>query len=78
MLKPRKPRMGETPNSAAPSSRFTLQRMKTHCRKSSLTFGEFITRVYDAWGKRKAKGVVRLAVKAHLVEFRGQERFMIS
>ena len=41
-------------------------------------FGEFIAGAYDAWGKRKASGMVRLALQAHLIEFRGQHRFMIS
>jgi hypothetical protein len=52
--------------------------MKAHCRKKSLTFGEFIMAAYDAWGKRRARGIVSLAVNAHLVEFRGQRRFVIS
>jgi hypothetical protein len=51
--------------------------MKTNGRKKSLTFGEFITRVYDVWGQRKAGGIVQLAIKAHLFEFRGQQRLMI-
>ena len=33
--------------------------------------------VYDACGKQRAKGIVRLAVNAHLVEFRGHDRFVI-
>ena len=52
--------------------------MKTDSRKRCLTFGEFITRVYDAWGRRKARGIVRLAIKSRLIEFRGTERFVIS
>jgi hypothetical protein len=52
--------------------------MNTNCRKKSLTFGEFIARVYDVCGKRKARGIVRLAFKARWVEFRGQDRFVIS
>ena len=55
-----------------------LQTMKSNCRKKSLTFGEFIACVYDGCGKRKARGIVRLAFKAHLIEFRGQQRFVIS
>jgi hypothetical protein len=51
--------------------------MKTNCRKKSLTFGEFIAGVYDVCGKRKARGIVRLAVKAHWVAFRGQARFAL-
>ena len=51
--------------------------MRTNCRKRCLTFGEFIACVYDAWGKRKARGIVRLAVNAHLVTLRSQRRIMI-
>jgi hypothetical protein len=52
--------------------------MKTNCRKKGLTFGEFIASIYDAYGKSKAIGIVRLTVKAHWVEFRGQQRIVIS
>jgi DNA-binding NtrC family response regulator len=52
--------------------------VKTDCRKKSLTFGEFIECAYDAWGKRKASGMVRLALQAHLMEFCGQKRFLTS
>jgi hypothetical protein len=52
--------------------------MKSNCRKKSLTLGEFIACVYDGCGKRKARGFVRLAIKAHMVEFCGQQRFVIS
>jgi CheY-like chemotaxis protein len=51
--------------------------MKTNCRKGHLTFGEFIMAVYDACGRQKAEGIVRLAVKARLVEFRGHDRIVI-
>jgi hypothetical protein len=51
--------------------------MKTNCRKKPLTFGEFIASIYDACGREKAKGIVRLAVKARLIEFRVQQRLMI-
>jgi len=44
--------------------------MKNHDRKRYLTLGEFIERVYDVCGKRKARGIVRLALKSHLVEIR--------
>lgn len=44
--------------------------MKTQRTKKNLTFGEFVERMYDACGKRKAGGIVRLAIKAHLIEFR--------
>jgi hypothetical protein len=52
--------------------------MKTNGRNKALTFGEFIASVYDACDREKAKGIVRLAVKAQLVEFRSRQRFVIS
>ena len=51
--------------------------MKTNCRKKHLTFGEFILAAYAACGRQKAKGIVRLAVNARLVEFQGRERFVM-
>jgi hypothetical protein len=51
--------------------------MITHGRKRYLTLGEFIMAVYDVWGKRRARGIVRLAIKAHLIEFRGEQRLVI-
>ena len=47
-------------------------------KKRALTFGDFIAAAYRAWGKPRAKGFVRLAVNAQLVEFRGLQRFLIS
>jgi hypothetical protein len=52
--------------------------MKIHPKKKGLTFGQFIASVYETCGERRAKGIVRLAVKAHLIEFRGEQRFMMS
>ena len=52
--------------------------MKTHHPKKTLTFGEFVASAYAACGKRKARGIVRLAVNARWVEFLGQQRFVIS
>jgi hypothetical protein len=46
--------------------------------KRPLTFGDFVAGVYHAWGERRAKGIVQLALKAHVIEFRGTERFVIS
>jgi hypothetical protein len=51
--------------------------MESNCREKSLTFGEFITRVYDVWDPHKARGIVRLAVNARLLEFQGHDRFVI-
>ena len=44
----------------------------------SLTFGDFVAGCYDAFGKRRAKRIVRLSVARHLIEFRGAERIVIS
>ena len=52
--------------------------MKTNDKKRPLTLGDFIAAAYRAWGKRRAKGLVWLAVNARLVEFRGPQRFEIS
>jgi hypothetical protein len=52
--------------------------MKTNPPKKPRTFGEFVAGSYQAWGKRRALGFIRLAVKAHMIEFRGQQRIVIS
>ena len=52
--------------------------MKMNQAKKEMTFGEFITVVYDAWGQQRARGIVWLAVNARLVKFQGQERFVFS
>jgi hypothetical protein len=43
-----------------------------------LTFGDFVAGVYRTWGKRRAKGIVRLAIAVNMIEFRGAERIVIS
>jgi hypothetical protein len=55
-----------------------LQVVKTNCRRKPLTFGEFIAAAHDAWGERRASGLVWLAVNTNLIEFRGQKRFVFS
>ena len=52
--------------------------MITNDRKTGMTFGDFIAAAYRAWGKRRAKGLVWLAVNARVVEFRGPQRIEIS
>lgn len=52
--------------------------MNAHPKKKPLTFGEFVSGSYRTWGKRRANGIIRLAVKVHLIEFRGHERLVIS
>ena len=52
--------------------------VKTNAPKRVMTFGEFIAGAYHAWGARRAKGLVWLAVIARLVEFQGRQRLVIS
>jgi hypothetical protein len=54
------------------------RKLKSHPRKRPLTFGDFVAGVFQTWGKRRAKGIIDLAIKVHVIEFRGTERFMIS
>jgi hypothetical protein len=50
----------------------------TDGKKRMFTFGDFVAAAYRAWGRRRAKGLVWLAVNARLVEFRGPQRIVIS
>lgn len=52
--------------------------MKTKCGKKRMTFGEFITRVYDDCGERNAGQVVRFAFKSHLVGFLRDQRVVLA
>jgi hypothetical protein len=52
--------------------------VKTNDAKRAMTFGDFIDGAYRAWGTRRAKGLVCLAVNARLVEFQGPLRLVIS
>jgi len=52
--------------------------VKINHKKKVLTFGEFVAGIYDACGRKKGSGIVRLAVKARWIEFHGHDRFMIS
>jgi len=51
--------------------------MKANPAKKQLTFGDFVAGSYRAWGKRKAQGLIRLALKAGVVEFLGPQRIVI-
>ena len=51
---------------------------KINDAKRAMTFGDFIDGAYRAWGARRAKGLVCLAVNAGLVEFQGPQRLVIS
>jgi hypothetical protein len=55
-----------------------MKQIKTHREKRPLTFGDFVAGVFQTWGKRRAKGIIDLAIKVHVIEFRGTERFVIS
>jgi hypothetical protein len=52
--------------------------MKINQEKKALTFGDLIESVYRACGKRRARGIIRLAAKARLIVFQGHGRLMIS
>ena len=52
--------------------------MKTHHKKRTLTFGDLVAAVYRVCGKHRACGIVRLAVNAHVVEFRRHQHFVVS
>jgi hypothetical protein len=59
------------------SSSFSFT-VKTNPQKRPLTFGDFVAGGYRAWGKDRAEGIIRLAIKSRLIEFCGDQRFMIS
>jgi hypothetical protein len=52
--------------------------IKTNGKQRGLVFGDFIVAAYEAWGRRKARWLVRLAVNAQLVEFHGGQLFVIT
>jgi hypothetical protein len=48
--------------------------MKATHKKKALTFGNLIETVYSICGNRRARGIIRLAIDAHVVVFREQRR----
>jgi hypothetical protein len=52
--------------------------VKTRVGKTALTLGELIESGYRACGKRRARGIIRLAAKARLIVFQEHRRFLIS
>ena len=48
--------------------------MKANHQKRALTFGGLIETVYGVCGNRRARGIIQLAVDAHVVVFREQRR----
>jgi hypothetical protein len=55
-----------------------VSQMKLRPKTEPLTFGDFVAGVYQTWGRRRAKGIVQLAVAVNLIKFRGIERVVIS
>ena len=45
--------------------------MKTNSKKKPQTFAGLIAEIYDTYGKQRAKGIIQLASKAHLIKLRG-------
>jgi hypothetical protein len=43
-----------------------------------MTFGEFVAGVYRAFGHRRAKAIVQLAIELDVVKFNGKKRYLIS
>jgi hypothetical protein len=52
--------------------------MKANHKNKALTFGNLIETVYGVCGNRRARGIIRLAVLAHVVVFREQRRALID
>jgi hypothetical protein len=50
--------------------------MKANHKKRTLTFGDLIEAVYGVCGNRRAGGIIRLGVDAHIVVFRRQRRVL--
>ena len=61
-----------------PITQFSLFVMTTLSKHKPLTLGDFVSGSYRALGKRRANGLIRLALKLRLIEFRGQKRFVVS
>jgi hypothetical protein len=76
----RKAHPGRTPAEtvSVPPQSSRSKPAKTGSGKRPLTFGAFVASVYRVLGRRRAKGIIHLAVNAHLIEFCGTERFRIS
>jgi hypothetical protein len=47
--------------------------MKTNHKQKALTLGNLIETVYGVCGNRRARGIIRLAIDAHVVVFREQQ-----
>jgi hypothetical protein len=49
-----------------------ISQMKAQPKRKPMTFGEFVAGVYQTWGERRAKGIIQLAIEAHLIKFHGE------
>lgn len=47
-------------------------------KKKPLTFGALVAGSYRARGKRRAGGIIRLALELRFIQFRGQRHFVLS
>lgn len=55
-----------------------ISQSKTASRRNTMTFGEFVADVYRAFGHRRAKAIVQLAVELNVIKFNGKKRYEIS
>jgi hypothetical protein len=46
-----------------------ISQIKARARRKTLTFGDFVAEVYQTWGERRAKGIVKLALAVQLIQF---------
>ena len=51
--------------------------MKSNRKKKTLEFGEFIAKVWDSYGPREGRKIVRYAVNSRLVVFRSRTRVVV-
>jgi hypothetical protein len=51
--------------------------MKANHKEKALTFGSLIETVYGVCRARTARGIIRLAIDAHVVVFREQRRAFV-
>ncbi len=52
--------------------------MKHLQTKKTIRLGDLIAAVYEACGRQKARGILRLALDAHVVTFRSRHPYQLS
>jgi hypothetical protein len=52
--------------------------MKGLPKKKTMELGDLIAAVYEACGRQRARGILRLAIGAHLVTFRGRHPYQFA